>query len=121
MAKHNVCIFESKKTKKRFIEYTDKSLAERLKELNRARKGVTKNLLKGRPFKLVYNESYATEKEALERVVLLKHEAKMAPDLFDRRIADRRKSNLPTHFPNRRKAERRSLKERRGGKEYFSF
>ena len=111
MAKYKVCIIESKKTKKRFIEYTDKKLVVRIRELNKGRKVLNKWLLKNRPFKIVYCETHDTKKEAIERVSFLKYEREMSPDIFDRRIKDRRKKNMP-RFPERRIRHRR-VRERR--------
>ncbi len=83
-----------------------------MNELNKGRKVLNKWLLKNRPFKIVYYEEYDTKKEAIERVNFLKYEREMSPDVFDRRIEDRRKKNTP-HFPDRRMRQRRT-KERRG-------
>jgi hypothetical protein len=115
MPKYKVCIIESKKTKKRFIEYTDKKLTVRTNELNKGRKVLNKWLLKNRPFKIVYCETHDTKKESIERVNFLKYEREMSPDIFDRRIKDRRKENM-LRFPDRRLRQRRVKKRRTSDK-----
>jgi predicted GIY-YIG superfamily endonuclease len=117
MKNYKVCIIEGKKTKSRFIEYTDKSLSERLKELNSGKKNLKKWILKNRPFKIVYHELHDTKRDAVERVNYLKNEKRLTPAIFDRRIEDRRKEDVP-HLPERRYIERRA-RERRGARRVF--
>jgi hypothetical protein len=114
MVKYKACVIESKKTKKRFIEYTDKKLIVRLNELNKGRGTSNKWFLENRPFKIVYYEIYYTKKEVIERISFLKSEREISPDTFDRRIEDRRKKKAP-RLPDRCVAQH-CLGERRKDK-----
>ena len=77
MAKCRLCIFESKKTKKRFLETTGDETAVKLEKLNKNKKE-NSWVEKNRPFRLVYCEVYNSRKEAEERLDFLKSEERIS-------------------------------------------
>jgi|YNPNPStandDraft_1061719.scaffolds.fasta_scaffold57008_3 DNA-binding HxlR family transcriptional regulator len=76
MSKFCVCIYESKKNTKRFLEVTEKKLSDRLKEINKGIE-IDKEISKNIPYKIIYSETYKTKKEAEERLKFLKSEPRI--------------------------------------------
>jgi len=115
MAGFRLCIFESRKTGRRFLECVDKTAKERLNQLNRGRKDISERTKAQRPYKLVYSESYKTAQECRERSKFLRNEKALMNDALNRRSGERRRSarsvsNDRRRSERRRKERRKSLK-----------
>ena len=79
MKEYNVCIFESVKSKRRFLESTDEKIPSKLREINKSRKESW--FVANRPFKAIWHEKYNSKAEADERLEELKNEERVS--LFD--------------------------------------